>query len=129
MAFLALLTGFLFFRTRLHANSLYYGFLYFGALFYSIIHMMVNGLSELTLTVQRMGVFFKQVPPAALLCVHASLCHSGACRLLKDHLQYVPAHRQGISSPSMSAASRSRQPTCQARTEAYHRMLMLQLPC
>ena len=62
MAFLAFITGFLFFRPRLHPDSLYNGFLYFGALFYSIIHMMVNGLSELTLTVQRMGVFFKQVP-------------------------------------------------------------------
>ena len=80
VAFLAFITGFLFFRTRLHPNSLQQGFLYFGALFYSIIHMMVNGLSELTLTVQRMGVFFKQVgvvhmyPPSRHLWISCMVC-------------------------------------------------------
>ena len=70
VAFLACATGLLFFRTRLHPTNLFYGNLYFGALFYSIIHMMVNGLSELTLTVQRMGVFFKQASsPGRSSCI------------------------------------------------------------
>ena len=75
------MTGLLFLRTRLQPTNLFYGSMYFGALFFSVIHMMVNGLSELTLTVQRNGVFYKQASQSCCIspgriCLHESV-HAG----------------------------------------------------
>ena len=49
-----------FLRTRLHPTSVDYGNLYLAFLFYGIVHMMFNGLSELSLMIFRLPVFYKQ---------------------------------------------------------------------
>jgi hypothetical protein len=46
----AFITATLFFRTTLHPN-LQDGNIYLGVLFFSLIHMLFNGFSELAITV------------------------------------------------------------------------------
>eukprot|EP00850_Spirogloea_muscicola_P013086 SM000087S23368 [mRNA] locus=s87:336767:345436:+ [translate_table: standard] len=60
VAFVAFITMTVFFRTRLNANSLNDGNLYLGALFFALVHMMFNGFAEISITVQRLPMFFKQ---------------------------------------------------------------------
>ncbi|KAH9560799.1 hypothetical protein CY35_06G126700 [Sphagnum magellanicum] len=60
VGFMAIITATVFFRTRLHPTNQIYGSLYLGALFYSLIHMMFNGLSEISMTVARLPVLYKQ---------------------------------------------------------------------
>ncbi|XVF86433.1 hypothetical protein PTKIN_Ptkin18bG0039500 [Pterospermum kingtungense] len=49
-----------FFRTEMHAGNLEDGAKFFGALFFSLINVMFNGMAELALTVLRLPVFYKQ---------------------------------------------------------------------
>ncbi|WRX26914.1 ABC transporter-like [Theobroma cacao] len=49
-----------FFRTEMHAGNLEDGGKFFGALFFSLINVMFNGMAELALTVLRLPVFYKQ---------------------------------------------------------------------
>lgn len=57
---MAVLTATLFLRTRLSPSDETDGFLYLSTLFFALIHMMFNGLSEMTFTVARLPVLFKQ---------------------------------------------------------------------
>ncbi|KAJ3704201.1 hypothetical protein LUZ61_007906 [Rhynchospora tenuis] len=57
MAFIA---STVFFRTNMHHESVTDGGIYMGALFYSILLIMFNGLSEVALTISKLPVFFKQ---------------------------------------------------------------------
>ncbi|KAJ4749523.1 ABC transporter G family member 36 [Rhynchospora pubera] len=57
MAFIA---STVFFRTSMHHESVPDGGIYMGALFYSILLIMFNGLSEVALTISKLPVFFKQ---------------------------------------------------------------------
>lgn len=50
----------LFFRTKMHRESLTEGRIFMGALFFAVIMIMFNGLSELALTIFKLPVFFKQ---------------------------------------------------------------------
>ncbi|CAO2165489.1 unnamed protein product [Urochloa humidicola] len=50
----------LFFRTKMHRDSVTDGGIYLGALFFAVIMIMFNGLSELALTIIKLPVFFKQ---------------------------------------------------------------------
>nr|QVT92286.1 ABC transporter [Salvia miltiorrhiza] len=50
----------LFFRTTMPYGRLTDGGKYFGALFFSLMTMMFNGMAELSMTVSRLPVFFKQ---------------------------------------------------------------------
>lgn len=50
----------IFLRTELHKNDLDDGGLYIGALFFSIVTVMFNGMSELAMTIQKLPVFYKQ---------------------------------------------------------------------
>lgn len=50
----------LFLRTEMPYGRLTDGGKFFGALFFSLINMMFNGMAELTLTVFRLPVFYKQ---------------------------------------------------------------------
>uniref|UniRef100_A0ACD5Z6H7 Uncharacterized protein n=1 Tax=Avena sativa TaxID=4498 RepID=A0ACD5Z6H7_AVESA len=50
----------LFFRTEMHRDSVANGGIYMGALFFTTIMIMFNGLSELPLTIFKLPVFFKQ---------------------------------------------------------------------
>ncbi|XWS16592.1 hypothetical protein CRYUN_Cryun34aG0102300 [Craigia yunnanensis] len=49
-----------FFRTEMHAGNLEDGAKFFGAMFFSLINVMFNGLAELALTIFRLPVFYKQ---------------------------------------------------------------------
>lgn len=57
MAFIAIS---LFFRTRMPRDDLADGNIYVGALFYIVIQIMFNGMSELAMTIAKLPVFFKQ---------------------------------------------------------------------
>ncbi|CAL5003529.1 unnamed protein product [Urochloa decumbens] len=50
----------LFFRTKMKHDTVTDGGLYMGALFFGVLIIMVNGFSELALTVFKLPVFFKQ---------------------------------------------------------------------
>lgn len=50
----------LFFRTKMHRESLTDGRIFMAALFFAVIMTMFNGLSELALTIFKLPVFFKQ---------------------------------------------------------------------
>ncbi|XP_031280621.1 ABC transporter G family member 39-like [Pistacia vera] len=49
-----------FFRTKMHPGTLLGGGKYLGALFFSLMNVMFNGTAELSLTVLRLPVFYKQ---------------------------------------------------------------------
>ncbi|XP_056169183.1 pleiotropic drug resistance protein 2-like [Syzygium oleosum] len=57
MAFIAFTV---FFRTEMKTGSISDGTRFWGALFYSLLNVMFNGMSELAMTVFRLPVFFKQ---------------------------------------------------------------------
>ncbi|KAG8643737.1 hypothetical protein MANES_11G063300v8 [Manihot esculenta] len=50
----------LFLRTNMHRNDLNGGGIYLGALFFTVIMIMFNGMSELSMTVAKLPVFYKQ---------------------------------------------------------------------
>lgn len=57
MAFIAMT---LFFRTEMSRDSLDNGQVYMGALFFSVVMIMFNGMSELSMTIAKLPVFYKQ---------------------------------------------------------------------
>ncbi|KAL0407831.1 UNVERIFIED_CONTAM: Pleiotropic drug resistance protein 1 [Sesamum radiatum] len=57
MAFMAMTV---FLRTKMHKDTLEDGGIYTGALFFSVIMIMFNGLTELAMTIQKLPVFYKQ---------------------------------------------------------------------
>jgi hypothetical protein len=57
---LSIICSTLFLRTRLHPVDEQNGFLYMSTLFFALIHMMFNAFTEMTLTVWRLPVFYKQ---------------------------------------------------------------------
>ncbi|EEE65874.1 hypothetical protein OsJ_21675 [Oryza sativa Japonica Group] len=55
----ALVASTVFLRTQMHTRNLDDGFVYIGALLFSLIVNMFNGFAELSLTITRLPVFFK----------------------------------------------------------------------
>ncbi|XP_050286353.1 pleiotropic drug resistance protein 1-like isoform X2 [Quercus robur] len=49
-----------FLRTEMHRNSVTDGGIYSGALFYTVVVIMFNGIAEMSMTVAKLPVFFKQ---------------------------------------------------------------------
>ncbi|KAH7352830.1 hypothetical protein KP509_19G066000 [Ceratopteris richardii] len=49
-----------FFRTRLHQDTVNDGVLYMGALFFGIVVVMFNGIAEMVMVVNSLPVFYKQ---------------------------------------------------------------------
>ena len=49
-----------FFRTELHQNTVADGNLYMGALFFGLVHLMINALAEMFMVVNRLPVYYKQ---------------------------------------------------------------------
>ncbi|KAL0915541.1 hypothetical protein M5K25_015967 [Dendrobium thyrsiflorum] len=58
--FMAFITMSLFWKTQMHHNSIDDGQIYIGALFFSLITILLNGSSELVLTLIKLPVYFKQ---------------------------------------------------------------------
>jgi len=50
----------LFFRTKMKHDTVNDGVLYMGAVFFGVLMIMFNGMSELSLTVFKLPIFFKQ---------------------------------------------------------------------
>ena len=50
----------LFLRTEMHRDSVVNGGIYAGALFFSVVFTMFNGLSEISMTIEKLPVFYKQ---------------------------------------------------------------------
>ncbi|RXH69040.1 hypothetical protein DVH24_031373 [Malus domestica] len=57
---MAFITMTLFIRTRMHRDSITDGGIFTGALFFCMIMVMFNGMSELSLTIAKLSVFYKQ---------------------------------------------------------------------
>ncbi|TXG74385.1 hypothetical protein EZV62_002964 [Acer yangbiense] len=60
VAFVGFVTCTMFLRTRLHPSDEKNGQLYLSCLFYGLVHIMFNGLSELSIMISRLPVFYKQ---------------------------------------------------------------------
>lgn len=50
----------LFFRTTMHKDDVADGGVYIGALIFTVVRVMLNGLSELAMTIYKLPVFYKQ---------------------------------------------------------------------
>ncbi|RVW28719.1 Pleiotropic drug resistance protein 1 [Vitis vinifera] len=50
----------IFLRTEMHKNSTDDGSIYMGALFFTVVMIMFNGMSELAMTIAKLPVFYKQ---------------------------------------------------------------------
>nr|XP_027186672.1 ABC transporter G family member 39-like isoform X1 [Cicer arietinum] len=57
---ISVITMSVFFRTEMKHTKIEDGGKFYGALFFSLINVMFNGLAEMTMTVNRLPVFFKQ---------------------------------------------------------------------
>ncbi|GLT54284.1 hypothetical protein SLA2020_274950 [Shorea laevis] len=57
---MALIAMTLFLRTEMHHDSVSDGSIYTGALFYGVVIIMFNGIAEISMTVAKLPVFFKQ---------------------------------------------------------------------
>ncbi|XP_030971325.1 pleiotropic drug resistance protein 1-like [Quercus lobata] len=60
LTIVALITSTVFLRTNMHRDSVEDGGIYAGALFFSVIITLFNGLAELSMTIARLPVFYKQ---------------------------------------------------------------------
>jgi len=60
LTFMSLVTLTVFFRTEMHQNTLEDGGLYTGALFFGVVMIMFNGMSEISMTIAKLPVFYKQ---------------------------------------------------------------------
>ncbi|KAI9162141.1 hypothetical protein LWI28_024257 [Acer negundo] len=57
---MALIGSTLFLRTEMHRDTIIDGEIYMGALFFSVVMIMFNGMAELALTIFKLPVFYKQ---------------------------------------------------------------------
>ncbi|KAG4972603.1 hypothetical protein JHK85_039024 [Glycine max] len=60
LSIMALMTMTLFLRTELHRNNMDDAGLYSGALFFTLIMIMFNGMAEISMTIAKLPVFYKQ---------------------------------------------------------------------
>ncbi|KAI4385958.1 hypothetical protein MLD38_003942 [Melastoma candidum] len=60
VAFVGAVTCTIFIRTRIHPTDEANGNLYLSCLFFGLVHMMFNGLSEMPITISRLPVLYKQ---------------------------------------------------------------------
>ncbi|TKY53483.1 Pleiotropic drug resistance protein 2 [Spatholobus suberectus] len=60
IAIIAIITMTVFFRTEMKPGQLEGAGKYYGALFFSLINVMFNGVAELAMTINRLPVFYKQ---------------------------------------------------------------------
>jgi hypothetical protein len=60
VAFNAFVTGTLFFRTRLHRNTVDDADLYLAALFFTLTAMLFNNWAEFAIVSERLSLFYKQ---------------------------------------------------------------------
>ena len=57
---MAIITMTLFLRTEMHRDSEDDGGVFVGALFFAIVMIMFNGMSEISMTIGKLPIFYKQ---------------------------------------------------------------------
>ena len=60
LSLMALVAMTLFFRSEMHRDSVTSGGIYTGALFFTVVMIMFNGMAELSMTIAKLPVFYKQ---------------------------------------------------------------------
>ncbi|KAK7255299.1 hypothetical protein RIF29_28706 [Crotalaria pallida] len=60
LTIMAIIAMTLFIRTEMHRDSLSDGGVYSGALFFTVVMIMFNGMSELSMTIAKLPIFYKQ---------------------------------------------------------------------
>lgn len=50
----------LFLRTKMHRDSVDNGGIYIGALFFTIVMLLFNGMADISMTIGKLAVFYKQ---------------------------------------------------------------------
>lgn len=60
LVLMAFITMTLFLRTEMHRNTIADGGIYMGALFFVVISFLFNGFAELSMTLMKLPVFYKQ---------------------------------------------------------------------
>ncbi|XP_010099664.2 pleiotropic drug resistance protein 1, partial [Morus notabilis] len=60
LCIMALVSATLFLRTEMHHRNIDDGNIYVGSLFFAVITIMFNGMSELSMTIAKLPVFYKQ---------------------------------------------------------------------
>ncbi|XP_057422907.1 pleiotropic drug resistance protein 1-like isoform X2 [Lotus japonicus] len=60
LIYLAVITTTLFLRTKMHRDTVEDGGTYMGALFFTIVVAMFNGISEINMAIMKLPVFYKQ---------------------------------------------------------------------
>ncbi|GFP99541.1 pleiotropic drug resistance protein 1 [Phtheirospermum japonicum] len=60
LTFMSLIAMTVFFRTEMSKNNIGDGGVYTGALFFAVVMVMFNGMSELAMTIYKLPVFYKQ---------------------------------------------------------------------
>ncbi|KAI4337356.1 hypothetical protein L6164_015784 [Bauhinia variegata] len=60
LVLMAILTMTLFLRSNMHRDTVADGGIYMGALFFTVVMIMFNGFSELSMTIMKLPVFYKQ---------------------------------------------------------------------
>ncbi|XP_042516397.1 pleiotropic drug resistance protein 1-like [Macadamia integrifolia] len=60
LTIMSFITMTIFLRTEMHRDSVTDGLIFMGALFYSLLIIMFNGFAELSMTVMKLPVFYKQ---------------------------------------------------------------------
>ncbi|KAL3630027.1 transcription factor [Castilleja foliolosa] len=60
LTFMSLIAMTVFFRTEMSKNNIADGGVYTGALFFAVVMVMFNGMSELAMTIYKLPVFYKQ---------------------------------------------------------------------
>lgn len=60
ISLVAIVTMTVFLRTTMHQNTIGDGNLYLGALFFALVNVMFNGFAEMSMTVFRLPVYYKQ---------------------------------------------------------------------
>ncbi len=98
----ALISMSVFFRTTLHHDKQEDGATYLGAIFFGIIIIMFNGYAELSMTIFRLPVFYKQrdllfypawayALPSLVLSIPSSIAEAGMYSLITYYgIGYAP---------------------------------------
>ncbi|KAI7725050.1 hypothetical protein M8C21_022973, partial [Ambrosia artemisiifolia] len=60
LSVMSLITLTVFFRTEMHRSNMEDGGIYVGALFFGVVMVMFNGMSEISMTIAKLPVFYKQ---------------------------------------------------------------------
>ncbi|MED6174626.1 transcription factor [Stylosanthes scabra] len=60
LTLIAVIVMTMFLRTKMHKESVYDGVVYSGALFFSVLMLMFNGMAEIPMTIAKLPVYYKQ---------------------------------------------------------------------